>query len=47
MDKEVELIKEAVGRLLEAELLEENGWDEEEIAILHRLSTDDFKVIFK
>ncbi|MBD5589243.1 hypothetical protein [Clostridium botulinum] len=47
MNKEVELIKEAVGNLLNAELLEENGWTEEDIEILNKLKDKDFDIIFK
>lgn len=47
MNKIVEMVKEAVDRLLEAELLEENGWTEEDISILTKLSEEDFDVVFK
>ncbi|APF26599.1 hypothetical protein ACXATD_002637 [Clostridium sporogenes] len=47
MKKEVELIKEAVENLLNAELLEENGWTEEDIEILNKLKDKDFYITFK
>ncbi|TVY09890.1 hypothetical protein [Paenibacillus cremeus] len=48
MDVKVEdLVKEAVDHLLEAELLEVNGWTKEHIKLLKKLSSKDFDVIFK
>lgn len=47
MSREIELIKEAVDRLLECELLPENGWTLEDIEILEKISDSDFEVNYK
>jgi hypothetical protein len=44
MDKTVELIKQAVDRLLECELLEGNGWTKQDIETLEKISTEDFAI---
>jgi len=46
VNREVELIKEAVDRLLECELAEENGWTQQDIETLERVSSSQFKVQF-
>lgn len=42
-----DLIKEAVSHLLEAELIEENGWTKEHIELLRQVRDNDFAVVFK
>lgn len=42
-----ELIKCAVEHLLEAELKEEEGWEQEEIRRLRRLEKARFKIVFE
>lgn len=45
-NKVVYLIKQACEHLLDAELLEENGWDKEDRDILLKVLSDDFTVTF-
>lgn len=45
--KEVATIKHAVDHLLDCELTEENGWSEEDIASLQKVSTEAFEIVFK
>lgn len=47
MEKVRNLIQRAVEYLSEAELLEENGWTEEDIELLEYIKTTDFEVKFK
>lgn len=47
MTKEVSLIKEAVNYLLDAELLEENGWTKEDVEILKKISETKFELVWK
>lgn len=47
MDKEVELIKEAVNYMLGADLTDENGWTKEDIDILNKIKNKEFTIIFK
>jgi TATA-binding protein-associated factor Taf7 len=44
---EVESIKQAVDHLLECDLTEENGWTEEEINKLEKVSSNDFELRWK
>ena len=46
-NKEIKLIKTAIDYLLEAELLPENGWTEEDISILEELSEINFGIVKK
>lgn len=45
--KEIELIKQAVDRLLECELLEENGWTKEDVQSLEKISKREFEISWK
>lgn len=47
MSEAVELIKQAVDRLLECDLAEENGWTEKDIQILEKISQREFEINFK
>ncbi|KAF6565340.1 hypothetical protein G9G63_09275 [Paenibacillus sp. EKM202P] len=47
MNEAVELIKQAVDRLLECDLTEENGWAEKDIQILEQISQKEFEIKFK
>lgn len=44
---QVELIKQAAEHLLDAELLEENGWKKEDIEFLQKVVNQDFEIKFK
>lgn len=41
-----ELIQQATTHLLEAELLEENGWSKEDVEILEYIAQNDFRIEF-
>ena len=44
---EVAVIKQAVDHLLECELTEENGWSQEDISSLEKVSEQPFEIRFK
>lgn len=43
LSKEIKLIKEAVGHLLEAELLDKNGWTKEDVETLENIFEKEFE----
>ncbi|WP_457195911.1 hypothetical protein [Paenibacillus polymyxa] len=45
--KTEDLVKEAIDYLLEAELTEENGWTEDHIELLKKISREEFEIVFK